>query len=135
MSKRLLQLFILVTIFAVLVSACGGDEEEPTEAPPEPTAAPAEATAAPAEPTKAPEAEATEPPPMGEECPPSTLADPMGLSGEHLGQFELAEYEEKAGCKMTFSENPDIADFNARITNNPELPPVEERLSSTRPER
>ena len=29
---------------------------------------------------------------------------------------------------MTFSENPEIAELNAQISNNPELPPVEERL-------
>jgi peptide/nickel transport system substrate-binding protein len=29
---------------------------------------------------------------------------------------------------MTFSENPDIAELNAQITNNPDLPPVADRL-------
>jgi len=107
----------------MVLSACGGDEEA-TEAPAEPTAAPVEE-----QPTQPPAAEQpTEPPPMAEGCPASTLADPMGLQGNHRGQFELAEYEEKAGCTMVFHENPDIAKFNGMIVNNPELPPVEERL-------
>ena len=125
MSKRILQLTALIIILSMLLAACGGDDEEPTTAPAEATAAPAEPTKAPDEPTAAP-AEPDEP--AGAECPPSTYADPMGLQGDYLGQFELAEYEAKAGCTMTFSENPDIAKFNAMITNNPELPPVEERL-------
>jgi peptide/nickel transport system substrate-binding protein len=127
-----MQLTVLVMILAMLLSACGGQTEEPTQAPAEPTSAPAEPTAAPAEPTEAPAvAEATEPPPMEAGCPSSTLADPMGLEGNFRGQFELGEYEEKAGCMMTFSENPDIGKYNDMIPNNPsELPPVEERLPS-----
>jgi peptide/nickel transport system substrate-binding protein len=53
-------------------------------------------------------------------CPSSTVADPMGLDGGEGHQFELAEYEELAGCKVTFTENPLFADQD--------LPPVEERL-------
>jgi peptide/nickel transport system substrate-binding protein len=122
-SKRVWQLLSIILVLAMVLSACGGDEEA-TEAPAEPTAAPVEE-----QPTAPPaEEQPTEPPPMAEGCPPSTLADPMGLEGDYRGQFELAEYEAKAGCTMTFSENPDIAKFNGMITNNPELPPVEERL-------
>jgi len=29
--------------------------------------------------------------------------NPMGLSGDYKGQFELTEYEEKAGCKMAWN--------------------------------
>jgi peptide/nickel transport system substrate-binding protein len=54
-------------------------------------------------------------------CPPSTVADPLGVpEGEWPQQYELAEFEGLAGCKMTFSENPLFA--------RKDLPPVEERL-------
>ncbi len=58
----------------------------------------------------------------------STVADSQGLVGEFPYQFELAEYEEKTGSKLVFNENPSIAELNARITGNPELPPLKERL-------
>jgi peptide/nickel transport system substrate-binding protein len=55
MMKR--SLFILLLILGLVLVACGGDEEEPTEAPaPEPTSAPAE------EPTEEPAEEPTEEP-------------------------------------------------------------------------
>ena len=66
---------------------------------------------------------------MGEGCPASTVADTHGVpAGQYAYQYELAEYEKAANCTMVFSENPDIASLNAQITNNPELPPVEDRL-------
>jgi peptide/nickel transport system substrate-binding protein len=62
-------------------------------------------------------------------CPAVTIADRAGVpAGEFPRQYELADYEAAAGCKMTFSENPAITELNARITNNPDLLPVEERL-------
>ncbi|MBM3299620.1 MAG: ABC transporter substrate-binding protein, partial [Deltaproteobacteria bacterium] len=113
-----IRLVIGLTLVALVLGACARPTPTPTAAPtvapPTPTAAP---TVAPATPT------AAAPP-----CPASTVANPMGLEGKYPYQFELAEYEEKAGCKMVFSENPDIADLNARITGNPDLPPLEERL-------
>jgi peptide/nickel transport system substrate-binding protein len=106
-----------LVLFALLLSACS--QAAPAT---EPTAAPA------AEPTAAPatdsEASAT-----GSGCPAATVADPMGLTSEFPQQFELAEFESAAGCTLTFSENPAIADLNARIAGNPtDLPAVAERL-------
>ncbi|HSF94867.1 MAG TPA: ABC transporter substrate-binding protein, partial [Thermohalobaculum sp.] len=43
-------------------------------------------------------------------------------------QFEKAEFEAAAGCTMSFSENPAVADFNGRIQGNPALPPLAERI-------
>ena len=65
-------------------------------------------------------------------CPPVTVADPMGVGpGAFPQQFELSEFEANASCELTFSENPAIADLNARIQGNPDsLPPVAERLPS-----
>ncbi|MDE2789224.1 MAG: ABC transporter substrate-binding protein [Paracoccaceae bacterium] len=63
------------------------------------------------------------------DCPAVTVADPMGVpAGAIPQQYELAEFEELANCKMTFSANPDIAALNSRIRGNPELPPLAERL-------
>ena len=62
-------------------------------------------------------------------CPPATVADPQGVeAGAWPQQFELAEFEQLAGCELSFSENPDIAELNGRIRGNPELPPIAERL-------
>ncbi|NJN82107.1 MAG: ABC transporter substrate-binding protein [Caldilineaceae bacterium] len=62
-------------------------------------------------------------------CPAVTVADPMGVSlGDNLRQYELSEFQELAGCELSFSENPSIADLNALITGNPELPAVANRL-------
>jgi len=63
-------------------------------------------------------------------CPMATVADPMGLEPEFPQQFELAELQGTASCEMTYAENPDIADLNARIVGNGDLPPVSERLPS-----
>ena len=63
------------------------------------------------------------------DCPPITVADMMGVpAGQHPQEYELAEFEELAGCTLTFQENPAIADLNAQIAGNPELPPLAERL-------
>ena len=62
------------------------------------------------------------------ECPPVTVADDQGIVGENVGLFELAEFESKADCKLTFQENPEIGALNGRIQGNPELPPVEARI-------
>lgn len=62
-------------------------------------------------------------------CPVSTVADMAGVeAGQYPFQYELAEYQEIAGCELTFTQNPTIADLNAQIAGNPELAPVEERL-------
>ena len=63
------------------------------------------------------------------DCPAVTVADMMGVpEGMFPQQYELAEFEELAGCKMAFTANPDIANLNARIRGNPELPPLSERI-------
>ena len=61
-------------------------------------------------------------------CPSVTVADPMGVSGAYPQQFELAEFEQAAGCDLAFSGNPAIADLNGQIAGNPDLPPVGDRL-------
>lgn len=66
---------------------------------------------------------------LAADCPPVTVADMMGVpAGQHPQEYELAEFEELAGCTLTFQENPAIADLNARIAGNPPLPPLAERL-------
>ena len=61
-------------------------------------------------------------------CPAVTVADDQGIVGENVGLFDLAEFESKANCKLTFQENPEIGALNGRIQGNPELPPVEARI-------
>ena len=61
-------------------------------------------------------------------CPPVTVADDKGIVGQDVGQFDLADFESKANCKLTFQENPEIGALNGRIQGNPELPPVEARI-------
>jgi len=115
-KNKAMRLVIWMVLLGLVLSACAKPTLEPTAEPPEatPTEAPAE------EPTQeAPiETEEVSEEPMA--CPASTVADSMDLDGGIGHQFELAEYEELAGCKMTFSDNPYFADQD--------LPPVEERL-------
>jgi peptide/nickel transport system substrate-binding protein len=62
-------------------------------------------------------------------CPAVTAANLQGLTPAFPQQFELAEFQDQAGCELTFSENPEIGALNARIIGNPaDLPPVAERL-------
>jgi len=61
-------------------------------------------------------------------CPAVTVAKDMGIKGKYPQQFELAEFEKLAGCKLTFSENPDIGKLNGRIRGNPSLPPLAKRM-------
>jgi len=65
-------------------------------------------------------------------CPASTLADMKGVKdGKYPQQYELAEFEKLAGCKMTFQGNPDIARLNGKIRGNPSsVPSVANRLPS-----
>jgi len=65
------------------------------------------------------------------DCPAVTMADMGGVAaGAYPQQFELAEFEAAAGCTMSFSTNPEIADLNGRIQGNGDLPPLAERLPS-----
>ncbi len=113
-SNYLLCLILGISVF--VLAACGG------------AAAPAVDSAEPQAEEAAQEAE----PAMSSAdggCPTATIADMMGVaSGAYPRQFELADFESAAGCELSFSENPAIGDLNARITNNPDLPSVEERL-------
>ena len=62
-------------------------------------------------------------------CPPITVADMKGVNpGAFPQQYELSEFEAAAGCKMSFSSNPDSAALNSRIKGNPALPPLAERI-------
>lgn len=61
-------------------------------------------------------------------CPAATVAKSGGLKGAFPQQFELAEFERAANCKLAFKENPEIAQLNGRIAGNPALPPLAERL-------
>ena len=62
-------------------------------------------------------------------CPAVTVADDKGVAaGKYPQQYELSEFESLAGCKLSFSENPDIGALNARIRGNPEMPPLAERM-------
>ena len=62
-------------------------------------------------------------------CPAVTVADPMGVpAGKYPQQYELAEFEELAGCTMEFAANPESAELNGQIRGNPELPPLSERI-------
>ncbi len=64
-------------------------------------------------------------------CPAVTVADSQGVAaGAHPQQYELAEFQSTAGCELSFSENPAIAELNARIKGNGDLPAVADRLPS-----
>lgn len=66
------------------------------------------------------------------DCPAVTVnGDDQSIIGEaqYPEQFELTEFEKIAGCDLSFSENPDIAELNAEIGGNPaKLPPLKDRL-------
>jgi peptide/nickel transport system substrate-binding protein len=49
-------------------------------------------------------------------------------AGAYPQQYELAEFEKLAKCKMSFSTNPDSAALNKKIRGNPDLPPMAERI-------
>ena len=62
-------------------------------------------------------------------CPAVTVADMQGVAaGAYPQQYDLAEFQDAAGCTMEFSANPDIAALNGQIKGNGELPPLAERL-------
>lgn len=67
-------------------------------------------------------------PALAAECPAITADNDQGIKGEFAYHFELAEFESKANCKLTFQDNPAAADLNAKINGNPELPSLAERL-------
>ncbi len=126
--KTYYRIFVVMMLLTMLFSACTPTAPtpppvQPTQAAVEPTAAPAEPTAPPAEPTQAP-VEPTAAPAEPVACPAATVADNKGLVGTTSQQFELAEFETLAGCKLTFTDNPLFA---ADVTAG-KLPPVADRL-------
>ncbi|MBW7883529.1 MAG: ABC transporter substrate-binding protein [Caldilineaceae bacterium] len=96
----------------LLLAACGGGQAPATTEETTPAAAPVAA------------------PVQEGGCPAVTVANSQGVpAGAFPQQYELAEFQELAGCELTFQENPNIAALNARISGNlTELPPVAERL-------
>ena len=113
LKKSVLWVVSLMILASMILSACGGPAPE----------APAEEAEAPAEAEEA--APVEEPAPAEEDgsCAGVTLND-----GDYARVYELADYEAMQDCSMSFTGNPDMADLNSQIGNNPELPPVEERL-------
>ncbi|MEP2532179.1 ABC transporter substrate-binding protein [Shimia sp.] len=62
-------------------------------------------------------------------CPAITVADMQGVSaGAFPQQYELAEFEAAAGCKMEFSGNPDSEMLNGKIKGNPDLMALSDRI-------
>lgn len=61
-------------------------------------------------------------------CPAVTVSDMKGLTADYPQQFELAEFEEKGSCALSFSQNPAINDLNSKIQGNGDLADVAERL-------
>jgi peptide/nickel transport system substrate-binding protein len=60
---------------------------------------------------------------LGADCPAVTVADSKGVpAGAFPQQYELAEFESLAKCKLTFSANPASAELNGKIRGNPALP-------------
>ena len=57
------------------------------------------------------------------QCPAVTVADSKGVAaGAYPQQYELAEFQSLAGCTLSFSTNPGIAELNGKIRGNPALP-------------
>ncbi|MEZ4733166.1 MAG: ABC transporter substrate-binding protein [Caldilineaceae bacterium] len=109
----------LLIVVALVLSACGG-----------PAAAPAQEEAAPAVQEQASDNQPAAVSTTDGGCPTVTVADMLGVAaGAFPQQYDLAEFQELAGCELAFSENPAIAELNGRITGNPDsLPTVAERL-------
>ena len=63
----------------------------------------------------------------GGHCTGSTMNDGL-QGGKYPQQYELSEFESAAGCKMQFSENPNITSINATIQGNKGLAAVADRL-------
>lgn len=62
-------------------------------------------------------------------CPAVTVTDMKGVkAGAYPQQFELAEFEAAANCKLSFTTNPKIAALNGKIQGNGALPALSERL-------
>jgi peptide/nickel transport system substrate-binding protein len=121
-QKRFYSLFVLITVSALVLSACGGTAATPTQAP--------EATKAPTEAPVATEPGATEPA-ASTACPAITVADMQGVAaGTWTQQYEVAEFEAAANCTMSFTSR---TEYDARLVEfgflpEGDLPSLEERL-------
>jgi len=130
-NKRLHQLAAYLTILTLVV---GCAQATATTAPvatqaPANTAVPAN-TVAPAD-TQAPADTAVPATEAGPgECPAATVADPAGVPvGQYPQQYELAEYEALANCKMVFTSRATFDDRLAATHLSPDpLPALEDRL-------
>ena len=60
-------------------------------------------------------------------CEGSTMSDGH-TGGKYPQQYELSEYQSTAGCKMMFSENPNIVSINETIQGNKGLAAAADRL-------
>jgi peptide/nickel transport system substrate-binding protein len=64
-------------------------------------------------------------------CPAATVKDMKGVAaGKYPQQFELAEFEAAAKCKLSFKTNPAIEGLNGKIRGNPKLPKLADRIPS-----
>jgi peptide/nickel transport system substrate-binding protein len=124
-NKRFHSLVVLFAAFALVFAACAPAAPTATQQASQATE-PAESTQAPV--VSEPESEA---PAAGGACPAITLADMQGVpAGQWPQQYEVAEFEALANCKMTFSGR---TEFDPRLSETghlPEgnIPSVEERL-------
>ena len=127
LSKYLLYCILLA---AMVLSACSPAAPPVKVVTPTPQPAATEAPAPQAAPTEAPAVQ-TEAPAAATEaaagpvaCPVSTVSDPQNISSKFPQQFELADYEQAASCKMTFTENS-LFDEDVAAGS---LPPLDQRL-------
>ncbi len=132
-TKRLYPIMAGLIISTILLSACGATTPTATPAVVQATE-PSAATSAPAatQPPAATQAPAaTTAPQTGGPCPASTVAQPQGVpAGQWVQQYELAEFEQLANCKMTFSSR---TEYDSRLVDygflpSGDLPSLEDRL-------
>ncbi len=119
--KRFYSLGVLLTVFAVVISACAPAVQPATEAP-----ATTEATQAPVA-TEPAATEATGP----TSCPAITVADMQGVApGAYPEQFELSEFEAAANCTLTLTGRDKYDDRLVQYGFLPsgDLPALEDRL-------
>lgn len=125
--KRIYSLMAGFIVVTILLSACRSAAPTATQATqaPVPTQAPPKAT----EPSAATQPPAATTGPVA--CPPSTVADPLGVpAGAWPEQYEVAEFEQLANCKLTFSGR---TQYDSRLVDygmlpSGDLPPLEDRL-------
>lgn len=121
-QNRFYSLVVLLTIFAVLFTAC---------APPAPTATQAPDVTEATQPSAATESSAPTELPVTGTCPAITAADMQDVAaGAWPQQYEVAEFEASANCTMSFTGR---TEYDSRLVEygflpEGDLPPLEERL-------